>query len=597
MVHQGLSALEAALAAQTRPTQPGRRNVLGLAVAGLAASWLQGCASTGASGAAESAAQAAASGTAGGGSATPQPATAAPTVTADPPGDAAPPIRREFRAAWVASVAHIDWPSRRGLTTAQQRAEMIELLDKAQAIGLNAIVLQVRPAADALYPSALEPWSEYLTGASGRPPETAWDPLAEWVDQAHRRGLELHAWFNPYRARHPSATSALAANHLALTDPGIVKRYGDLLWMDPGEPRAAQRMVDVVLDVVQRYDIDGVHIDDYFYPYPVKDAQGQDVAFPDEPSWQRAQRTRRAAGDAVAGGEAGMSGGAAASALPAAADRAAWRRAQVDALVERLHAAIHTAKPWVRFGISPFGLPRPDRRPPGITGFSQYDQLYADVERWLSQGWLDYLAPQLYWPIAQAAQAFPVLLDTWLSDNPRGRHIWAGLYTSRIGNQQRPYTPQEVLAQIEVVRQRATAQPLANGHLHFSMAALTANREGVADRLREGPYAQAAIAPATPWLAEPPPARPEVRLTPLTTPGSARLAWQRPAGSPPWRSLVLQLRGAGQWQTVHLPVPGAAQQLLDDTADRAVLRAVGRTGLESPRAVFDRTPTGWRAAG
>jgi hypothetical protein len=264
--------------------------------------------------------------------------------------------------------------------------------------------------------------------------------------------------------------------------------------------------------VVQRYDIDGVHIVDYFYPYPLKDAQGRDIPFPDEPSWQRAG---------------------------APAHRAAWRRAQVDQLIERLHAAIHVAKPWVRFGISPFGLPRPDRRPPGITGFSQYDQLHADVERWLSEGWLDYLAPQLYWPIAQTAQAFPVLLDAWLRDNPRGRHIWAGLFTSRIGDKQRPYTPQEVQAQIDIVRERTANNPLANGHIHFSMVALAANREGVADRLREGPYAQPALPPATPWLAEPPPARPEVTLTPLAQPGSARLAWQPPAGSAPWRYAVL----------------------------------------------------------
>jgi uncharacterized lipoprotein YddW (UPF0748 family) len=459
----------------------------------------------------------------------------------------------------VATVAHIDWPSRRGLTSAQQRAEMLELLDKARTVGLNAIVLQVRPAADAIYPSALEPWSEYLTGASGRAPDIPWDPLAEWVEQAHRRGLELHAWFNPYRARHSTATTPLAGHHIATTDPAIVKRYGDLLWMDPGEPRAAQRMVDVVLDVVQRYDIDGVHIDDYFYPYPVKDAQGRDLPFPDEPSWQR---------------------------FGAPADRAAWRRAQVDGLIERLHAAIHMAKPWVRFGISPFGLPRPDRRPPGITGFSQYDQLHADVERWLSEGWLDYLAPQLYWPIAQTAQAFPVLLDAWLRDNPRGRHVWAGLFTSRIGDRQRPYTPQEVLAQIGVVRTRTASVPLANGHLHFSMVALAANREGVADRLRAGPYAQSALPPATPWLAEPPPARPEVTITPLGQAGAVRVSWKALAGSPPWRYVVLQVRRQGRWDTALLPASASLMVQLDDTMDRAVLRFVGRTGLEGPPATI-----------
>ena len=561
MVHQGLSPLEAALAAQVAAARPTRRQVLTLAGAGLATPWLAGCESPPSAQPGSDSPQGSAGGASG---ASPVSVNGAKPQAS--PADTPPPIAREFRAAWVATVAHIDWPSKRGLTAAQQRAEMLELLDKAKTIGLNAIVLQVRPAADALYPSALEPWSEYLTGASGRPPDTPWDPLAEWVEQSHRRGLELHAWFNPYRARHTSATTPLAANHLANTEPGVVKRYGELLWMDPGEPRAAQRMVDVVLDVVQRYDIDGVHIDDYFYPYPIKDAQGRDIPFPDDPSWQRAG---------------------------APADRAAWRRAQVDGLIERLHAAIHVAKPWVRFGISPFGLPRPDRRPPGITGFSQYDQLHADVERWLSEGWLDYLAPQLYWPIAQTAQAFPVLLDAWLRDNPKGRHIWAGLFTSRIGDKQRAYAPQEVLDQIAVVRERTASNLLANGHIHFSMVALAANREGVADRLREGPYAQPALPPATPWLAEPPPARPEVTIEPAGLSIAMQLSWRAPAGSPPWRWVVLQVRRAGKWRTVPLPVPGASTTLLDGESEVLAVHAIGRTGQASPATVLTRHTAGW----
>jgi hypothetical protein len=254
------------------------------------------------------------------------------------------------------------------------------------------------------------------------------------------------------------------------------------------------------------------------------------------------------------------------------------------------------AKPWVRFGISPFGLPRPDRRPPGITGFSQYDQLHADVERWVSEGWLDYLAPQLYWPITQTAQAFPVLLDAWLRDNPRGRHIWAGLFTSRIGDKQRAYTPQEVLAQIGIVRERSATNPLAAGHLHFSMVALAANREGVADRLREGPYAQPALPPATPWLAEPPPARPEVKITPQGSSGAARISWQAPAGSPPWRYVVLQVRQAGSWKTLCLPAAAADHHMLDAKTDHALLSAVGRTGLEGPPVSAARSAGHWSLA-
>ncbi|MFT3818960.1 MAG: family 10 glycosylhydrolase [Rubrivivax sp.] len=468
-----------------------------------------------------------------------------------PPIGPPPPLPREFRAAWVASVAHIDWPSRAGLTSAEQRAEMLALLDRAVAIGLNALVLQVRPAADALYRSALEPWSEYVTGASGRAPDEDWDPLAEWVDGAHRRGLELHAWFNPYRARHPSARSEPAATHIARTDPAIVKAYGDYLWLDPGEPRAAERMRAVVLDVVQRYDIDGVHLDDYFYPYPVTDAQGAEVDFPDGPSWQRY----------------GDGGGALA--------RADWRRDNVDRLIETLYREVHAAKPWLRFGISPFGLPRPDRRPPGIRGFSQYDKLYADVERWWEQGWMDYLAPQLYWPIGKVEQAFAPLQEAWRAGNAQGRHLWPGLFTSRLGAERDAYEADEVLAQVALTR-----GPRAdNGHLHFSMAALLQDRDGIAARLRAGPYSEPALTPATPWLAEPAPQPPLIEALPQSD--GSRALWPRQGVGPPLRQAVLWQwrRGAWQWQAQALPA--AAPLVLAADAQAAWVLSIGRSGLES----------------
>jgi uncharacterized lipoprotein YddW (UPF0748 family) len=328
-----------------------------------------------------------------------------------------PPAPREFRGVWVATVANIDWPSAPGLPAAQQRAEAIAMLDRARALNLNAIILQVRPAADALYPSSFEPWTEYLTGRQGGDP--GYDPLKFWVEEAHRRGLQLHAWFNPYRARHNQAKSGFAPTHIAKTHPASVKTYGDYWWMDPGDAFASQRTVEVVSDVVRRYDVDGVHIDDYFYPYPIVDpkapkpAPGEPAAtldFPDAPSW----KLYRAAGGKLS--------------------RDDWRRQNVDKLVERLYRAIHGVKPQVLFGVSPFGLGRPDRRPPGITGFSQYDKLYADVELWLEQGWLDYLAPQLYWPRDRKGQEFAVLLDYWQRQNPAHRHVWPGLFTSSIND-------------------------------------------------------------------------------------------------------------------------------------------------------------------
>ncbi|MFG6442286.1 glycoside hydrolase family 10 protein [Roseateles sp. LKC17W] len=381
-----------------------------------------------------------------------------PSPTAAPALPPAPP--REWRAAWVATVANIDWPSKPGLSAEAQQAEIRALCDAAQRTGLNALILQVRTSADALYESALEPWSEYLTGTQGRHP--GYDPLAVWLTEAKARGLELHAWFNPYRARQNAGRSAAAENHVSRSRPAWVKRYGDQLWMDPGEPAAAEHTLAVVRDCLSRYAVDGVHIDDYFYPYPVTDpATKQEVDFPDEPSWQ----TYLAQGGTLA--------------------RRDWRRDNVNRLVQRLYALAHEVRPGTRVGISPFGLPKPAARPPGIAGFSQYDKLYADVELWLREGWLDYLAPQLYWPRAQTAQAFDVLLQTWRALNPLARPIHPGLFTSRINDTPQSWPASEITGQIDSIRRLSPG----SGHIHFSMVALAQNRKGIADTLRNGAYA------------------------------------------------------------------------------------------------------------
>ena len=412
-------------------------------------------------------------------------------------GSQPPPAPREFRAMWIATVANIDWPSKRGLSADQQRAEMRQIVATARRLKLNALVLQVRPSADAIYPSKLEPWTEYLSGTQGISTAANYDPLAEWIQFAHGEGLELHAWFNPYRARHNTATSAPAANHVSKTMPHAVKTYGDMQWMDPGEPSAARHTLAVIADVVRRYDIDGVHIDDYFYPYPVKvppstapegtvmptAEERADLDFPDEASWQRYRMT---------GGKL---------------DRANWRRDNINQLVRTLYRDVHAAKPWVKVGISPFGLPKLGRRPERIAGFSQYDKLYADVEHWFEQGWLDYLAPQLYWPIAQNAQAFPVLLRYWASINKQSRHLWPGLYTSRIDESDKSWQPDEIVRQIALVR----SQSGATGHIHFSAAALVQNRRGIAEALAVSTYLNEARIPVTPWL----PSRPPICFAPV----------------------------------------------------------------------------------
>jgi len=307
---------------------------------------------------------------------------------------AIPDVAREFRAAWIATVANIDWPSRPGLPVEQQKSELIAMLDKAAEIRLNAVVLQVRPACDALYASKLEPWSEFLTGTMGKAPEPYYDPLEFAVTEAHKRGLELHAWFNPYRARHPQGKSEISADHISKTHPNLVKTYGTYLWLDPGEKAVQDHTVAVMLDVARRYDVDGIHIDDYFYPYRVKGPDGNILDFPDDPSWKTY----------VDGG--------------GTLKRDDWRRENVNILVQRFYSELKQVKPHVKFGISPFGIGRPGM-PPGITGFDQYTELYADTLKWLRNGWMDYWTPQLYWKIESKGQSFPVLLKFWAGENAK----------------------------------------------------------------------------------------------------------------------------------------------------------------------------------
>ncbi|MGQ5521645.1 glycoside hydrolase family 10 protein [Chitinimonas sp. PSY-7] len=409
-----------------------------------------------------------------------------PVTTATAPAQPAlPQVRQEFRAAWVATVANLDWPSRPGLPSNQQQAEVRTILDRAVALNLNAIVLQVRPTADAIYPSALEPWSAYLTGKQGQPPQPEYDPLTFWISEAHARSLELHAWFNPYRAWHRQINMPLSDQHVVRNQAGWVRQYGDYLWLDPGEPAASERALAVMADVLRRYDIDGIQIDDYFYPYPIPAAgkagkRGAVQDFPDQATWSRYQ---------ASGGKL---------------SRADWRRDNVNRLVEATHHLVRKEKPWVKFGISPFGIGRPDLRPNGIVGFSQYDQLYADAELWLAQGWVDYLAPQLYWPVNQPRQAFSVLLASWQRANPLGRHIWPGLNVSRLDGSPTGWSANEINRQIEASRQPAGQ----SGQLHFSMRTLLQNQQAIGAALLEQSYAEPALLPSYPWWGNRRPAMP-----------------------------------------------------------------------------------------
>ena len=458
-----------------------------------------------------------------------------------------PPPAREFRAAWIATVGNSCWPSKPGLSTAQQKAELVAILNRAAALKLNAVIFQVRPACDALYQSGLEPWSEYLTGVQGRAPSPYYDPLAFAIAEAHKRGLELHAWFNPFRAHHFQSVSAIAPSHISRTHPELVRSYGKYLWLDPGEPAVREYSERVIMDVVKRYDVDGIHMDDYFYPYRETNAAGAEIDFPDTATWNKF------------GVNSGLS-------------RDDWRRHNVDIFMEQVYRAIKADKPWVKFGISPFGIWRP-KNPPAISGFDSYAQIYCDSRKWLREGWCDYLAPQLYWAIQPPAQSFSALLAWWNSENVRHRHVWPGMDSLRVGEK---WPPAEIINQINVTRRYPDP-----GHIHWSVTALMKN-SALDTALARDVYRQPALIPASPWLDSTAPAPP--KLSVAVWKKTAHVQWQN-AGQPVggW---VLQSRANGIWTTQILPA-GRTDAYLDNGAPDAVaVRAVNRVENLSGPAVW-----------
>ncbi|HEU0302001.1 MAG TPA: family 10 glycosylhydrolase [Longimicrobium sp.] len=486
-----------------------------------------------------------------------------PTGFSVPGGERLPAVRREFRGVWVATVANIDWPSRPGLPADSQRAELTAILDRAAELRMNAVILQVRPAADALYESPHEPWSEYLSGVSGQAP--GWDPLTFAVEESHRRGMELHAWFNPYRARHPSARSPAAATHVSRTHPQLVRQYGAYQWMDPGEPAVRAHSLRVILDVVRRYDVDGVHIDDYFYPYPENDSAGRPIDFPDEPSWGRY----------VADG--------------GRMSRSDWRRENVNGFIREIYRGIKREKPWVRFGISPFGVWRPGF-PPGIgTRFDQHEQLYADARRWLREGWMDYFTPQLYWPISRPDLSYPPLLRWWTEQNVKGRHLWPGNFTSRtLDRGPAAWRAEEVTDQVWVTR----GIPGATGNVHFSMRAFMANPDSLNERLLNGPYRERALVPASPWLGGRVLPAPRATMTlPSDRPGGSFVVQIEPAGGEKPRWWIVRVRRGGAWTVEVLPgsleMYGEMRETPGPPVDLVAVSPVDRLGTEG-RPAFVR---------
>lgn len=459
-----------------------------------------------------------------------------------------PPVMREFRASWIPTVGNSCWPSKSGLTTGEQKAELVALLDRAAELKLNAVIFQVRPACDALYKSEIEPWSEYLTGRQGQAPAPYYDPLEFAVEEAHKRGLELHAWFNPYRARHMNAKSPVAANHITKNRPDLTRTYNRYLWLDPGEHDVQSHALRVVLDVVKRYDIDGVHFDDYFYPYPEKNSSGRFIGFPDDASWRKL------------GVSSGLS-------------REDWRRQNVDQFIQRVYRSVHDEKPWVKCGLSPFGIWRP-KHPPTIQGLDAYDKLYADARKWLNEGWCDYMAPQLYWAIDPPPQSFPVLLEWWNDQNTKHRHLWPGINSLKVGD---AWPVQEIANQIQIVR-KTTSSP---GVIHWSHSALMKS-ESLRRILADDVYRQPALIPAFKWLDSTPPAKPTLKA--LIGENGVALNWSSTETNTPalW---VLQTLEFSDWKTKILPAQ-TQSATLKLHPDFVAITAIDRCGNASPATVL-----------
>ncbi|HEX3024220.1 MAG TPA: family 10 glycosylhydrolase [Chitinophagaceae bacterium] len=401
---------------------------------------------------------------------------------------AAPSAMKEFRAAWVATVANINWPSKPALSTAQQKQEAIDLLDFLQKHNFNAVILQVRPQADALYKSDIEPWSYYLTGEQGKAPDPYYDPLEFWVKEAHDRGIELHVWLNPYRAYAPKG-GAISDQSIVKTNPNLVLYLKQgYWWMDPSQKEVQNRTTNVVIDLVNRYDIDGVHFDDYFYPYPEYNLKED---FPDSVSYAA---YKNAGGKLIKGD---------------------WRRKNVNDLIERIYKEIKAAKPSVKFGLSPFGIWRPGY-PETVGGFDQYETLYADAKLWLNKGWIDYFTPQIYWPIKRYSQSFPVLLGWWNSENIKQRHLWPGI---SVGRDTSAKSVDETINQIMIARGLLLK---SKGVVHWSISSDIKNTN-LMKALDAGPYKDAALVPASPWLDKSIPVAPEISITKSTD--SLQISW------------------------------------------------------------------------
>ena len=374
----------------------------------------------------------------------------------------------EFRGVWVATVDNIDWPSKGNFNSDSQKVEFTKLLDMHQQNGLNALIVQIRPCSDAFYPSQYEPWSEWLTGVQGQPPYPYYDPLAYMIAETHKRGMVFHAWINPYRAEFNLNTSSISATHITKLHPEWFLTYGDKRYFDPGNRQVQEYVTSVIVDVVQRYPVDAIHFDDYFYPYRLAGKE-----FPDDSNFQKNGN--------------GMT-------------KADWRRSNTDSIISMLSRAIKKENSKCQFGVSPFGVWRNKDKDP-VNGSntngasSNFDDLYADILLWLKNGWLDYVAPQLYWEINHPVAPYQTLLQWW-SNHTYGKHCYIGLGIYKANSNAAWRDNSQLPRQIQALRNT----PNMNGMIFFSSKTFEKNPNGWNDSLRLNYFKEPAKVPEMDWL-------------------------------------------------------------------------------------------------
>ncbi len=386
-------------------------------------------------------------------------------------------IEREMRAAWVATVENIDWPSSKKLTAEQQQKEFKNIVSRYAEAGFNALFVQIRPCADAFYPSPFEPWSPYLTGARGKDP--GYDPLKFMIDECHQQGLEFHAWFNPYRAIINIANDRSDISHITKLKPEWFITYGSIKLFNPGIPDVWTYIKEIVMDVVKKYDIDGVHLDDYFYPYKIPGKP-----FPDSKTY-RIYNNGMKVDD--------------------------WRRQNVDTVIHLLHDAINKEKPYIRFGVSPFGVWRNkyiDAEGSATrAGCTNYDDLYADILKWLKKDWIDYAAPQLYWETGNRLCDYNTLTKWW-NDNSYGKDIYIGHAAYRMMEKTPSWSSSnQICTQVQVLRNHGNVK----GSVYYNTNSMMKNPHHIMDSLRLNYYSIRCLAPFKKGLVIAKPAKPVIK--------------------------------------------------------------------------------------